>query len=76
MKGSKERVGVLKAQQEGGFIQFHRALSQVITGKFAAGLLNELLKGEARVREPALKRAGAKSQFPGDILEGGTLAGQ
>ena len=76
LKGAKERIGVFKAQQEGGFIQFHRALFQIMAGKFAARIFNNLLKSEASVRKPALKRACAQAEFLGDILQRGALAGQ
>ena len=39
-------------------------------GQFAACILNELLKGEARVSKPTLKRACAQAKFFGDILQG------
>ena len=34
-----------------------------MAGKFAAGIFDELLKGEARVRKPPLKRAYTQAQF-------------
>src|SRR5947208_13371955 len=50
LKGAKERVGVFKAQQEGGFVQFHFALFEIMTGKFAARIFDELLKRYTSVR--------------------------
>ena len=76
LKGTKERIGVLKAQQEGSFVQFHGALFQIMARKFAADIFNELLKRYASVRKPTLKRAGAQAKFLSDILQRGTLAGQ
>src|SRR6266568_1119621 len=76
LKGTKERIGVLKAQQEGGFVQFHGALFQIMAGKFAAGIFNELLESEARVSKSALKRSEAKAKFLSNILQRGPLAGQ
>ena len=76
LKGTKERIGVFKAQQERGFVQFHGALFQIMTGKFAARLFNELLKGDACVSQPTLKRACAQAEFLSDILQRRTLPGQ
>jgi hypothetical protein len=36
MKGTKERIGIFKAQQKGGFVQLHGALFQIMAGKFTA----------------------------------------
>src|SRR6185295_10977631 len=47
LKGTKERVGVFKAQQESDFAQFHGGLCQIMTGKFAARIFHELLEGDA-----------------------------
>ena len=40
-----------------------------MAGEFAARLCNELLKGDACISEPALKRACAQAVFLGDILQ-------
>jgi hypothetical protein len=45
-------------------------------GQFAARLFNELLKGEARVGKPSLKRACAHAQLLSDILQRRTFPGQ
>src|SRR5882672_416422 len=63
LKGTKERIGVFKTEQEGGFVQFHAALFQVMTGKFAARIFNKLLKGDACVSKPTLKRPCARAKF-------------
>ena len=76
VKGTKERIDVFKAQQEGGFVQFHSALFQIMTGKFAARIFNELLKGDACVSKPTLQRACAHAEFLSDILQRRTLPGQ
>jgi hypothetical protein len=54
---------------EGGFVQFHGALFQIMAGKFAARLFNELLKGDACVGKPTLKRACAQAEFLSDISQ-------
>ena len=47
-----------------------------MAGKFAAGIFNELLKGEARVGKPTLKRASAQAKFFRDIFQRRPLPGQ
>src|SRR6266542_1962285 len=76
VKGTKERIGVFKAQQESGFVQFHGALFQIMAGKFAARVFNELLKGDACVSKPTLKGACAHAEFLSDILQRRPLPGQ
>src|SRR5437867_13427137 len=76
VKGTKERIEVFKAQQEGGFVQFHGALIQIMTGKFAARIFNELLKGDPCASEPTLQGACAHAEFLSDILQRRTLPGQ
>src|SRR5437867_10566006 len=46
-----------------------------MAGKFAAGVFNELLKGEAGIRKSALKRSRAQAKFFRDIFQRGTLPG-
>lgn len=69
LKGTEERIGVFKAEQEGDFGQFHGALFQIVAGKFSSRLFYELLKGETCVGEPPLKRARAQAEFLSDILQ-------
>ena len=76
LKRAKERIGVFKTEQEGGFVQFHGALFQIMAGKFTARIFNELLKGDACVGEPTLKRARAHAEFLSDTLQRRTLPGQ
>src|SRR6185369_179369 len=76
VKGTEERIGVFKTQQEGGFIQFDGAFLQIMVGKFAARVFNELLKGDACIGEPTLKRACAQAEFLSDILQRRTFPGQ
>ena len=61
LKGAKERIGIFKAEQERGFIELHGALFQIMPGKFAARVFNELLKGHACVSQATLQRAGAQA---------------
>src|SRR4030095_13165627 len=76
MKGTKERIGIFKAQQEGRFVQLHGALFQIMAGKFTACISNELLKSDACVSKATLKRARAQAEFLSDILQRRTLPGQ
>ena len=76
MKGAKKRIGVFKAEQEGGFAQFHAALFQIMMGEFAARLFNDLLKGDACIGKSALQRARSHAKFSPDILQRRTLPRQ
>src|SRR6185436_6776884 len=69
LKGTKERIGVFKAQQKGGFIQLHSPLFQIMVGEFAARLFDELLKGNARVSQATLERACTQAEFLSDISQ-------
>src|SRR5580765_7808067 len=69
LKGTKERIGVFKAQQKGGFVQLHSPLFQIMVGEFAARLFNELLKGNACVSQATLERACAQAEFLSDISQ-------
>jgi hypothetical protein len=37
----------LKAEKEGGFVQFDRAMLQVMSGEFVPGVLHEALEGNS-----------------------------
>src|SRR6266576_383208 len=76
LEGTKERIGIFVAEQEGGFVQFHGALFQIMTGKFAPRVFNELLKGDPCVSKSTLKRACAHAEFMSDILQRWALPGQ
>src|SRR2546426_12527129 len=69
VKGTKERIDGFKAQQEGGFAQFHGALFQIMTGKFAARIFNELLNVDACSSNPTLQRACAHAAFSSAFLQ-------
>src|SRR2546426_6878740 len=47
-----------------------------MTGEFAARIFNELLKGDACISQPTLKRACAHAEFLSDISQRRTLPGQ
>src|SRR6266511_67546 len=76
LKGTKERIGVFKTEQEGGFVQFHGTLFQIMARKFEARIFNELLKGDACISEPTLKRACAHTEFLSNISQRRALPGQ
>ena len=45
LKGAKERVGVLVAQQVGDLIEFDTAVFEIVVRQFPSGMLHQLLKG-------------------------------
>jgi hypothetical protein len=49
------------------------ATSQEMPGKFAPRVFNELLKGDAGVSKPMLKRARVRGEFLSDFLQSWTL---
>ena len=54
VKGTKERVGIHVAQQEGGFVQFNGALLEIVVREFAPRIFHQLLKGDIRIGKPTL----------------------
>src|SRR3974390_2116759 len=74
LKGSKERIGMLVAQQESGFVQFDGAMLEVVVRQFAPGVFDQLLEGDVGIGEAALQGARAHAELPGDLPERGTFA--
>ena len=68
LKGTKERVGIFVTQQEGGFVQFNIAVSQIVVRQLAPGFFHEPLERDVRIGEAALQGAGARTEFPGCLL--------
>ena len=55
LKGAKERVGIFVAQQEGGFVQFNGAVSQIVVRQLASGFFHQLLERDVGIGKAALQ---------------------
>ena len=67
---------MLVTEEVGNRVEINGAVLEVVMCQFAARILQHLLKGEPRIRQPALERARAGAHFAGGVLKGRALAGQ
>ena len=69
LEGTKERVGVLIPEEEGRFVQLNSAVSKIVVCQLAPGLLHEFLESDVSIGKATLQCAGARAEFPRDLLE-------
>ena len=76
LKRPKEGVGVRVSEQESRFVQLNGAAFEVLMRQLAPGFFHQLLEGDFGISKTPLQRAGARAEFPGDLLQRGALPRQ